>query len=65
MEEHIIDHLKKPQLVKLSKQIYVLRFEVMKFYSALAALEKLIETSKVKPGEPLAEIKNYFLFFKI
>ncbi|MCX4736822.1 hypothetical protein [Streptomyces sp. NBC_01363] len=38
MLDHIADAMKEPDVVRLDRNVYVLRFEMMKLYSALEAV---------------------------
>jgi cysteine synthase A len=45
--DHISDAIKTPALVKLGPNLYVARFETMKVYSTLAAVEALLRSGKI------------------
>ncbi|MBN3929668.1 cysteine synthase family protein [Streptomyces verrucosisporus] len=52
---HITDALKIPDLVRLTDETILLRFESMKVYSALAAVGHLLERGTVRPGQTLVD----------
>ncbi|WP_053914733.1 cysteine synthase family protein [Streptomyces sp. TP-A0875] len=52
---HIADALKVPDLVRLTDDLVLLRFESMKVYSALAAVRRLLERGTVRPGQTLID----------
>lgn len=43
--KHALDHIKKPDFIQLSENLYTLRFETMKLYSADYAVKKLLDES--------------------
>jgi cysteine synthase len=53
--EHITDAIKPPAIVRLGANLYVARFETMKVYSTLAAVERLLQTGVVKTGDTLVD----------
>jgi cysteine synthase len=53
--DHVADALKEPALIRLEDDIFVARFEAVKIYSALAAVERLLETGVVKKGDTLVD----------
>ncbi|HZD00092.1 MAG TPA: pyridoxal-phosphate dependent enzyme [Actinomycetes bacterium] len=55
MFDHVADALKEPALIRLEDNIFVARFEAVKIYSALAAVERLLETGVVKKGDTLVD----------
>jgi cysteine synthase len=55
LHEHIADALKAPALVRLRENVYLARFEVIKIYSALAAVRTLLERGTVRPGDTLID----------
>ncbi|MER7110100.1 pyridoxal-phosphate dependent enzyme [Streptomyces sp. NPDC000229] len=55
MYDHIADAVKLPDLVRLEGNLVVARFETMKVYSALAAVEHLLRTGRVRPGDTLMD----------
>ncbi len=55
MFDHIADAVKLPDLVRLGDNLVVARFETMKVYSALAAVEHLLDTGRVRPGDTLMD----------
>ncbi|CAL9619558.1 hypothetical protein SUDANB120_05833 [Streptomyces sp. enrichment culture] len=52
---HIADALKAPALVALTEGAVLIRFESMKVYSALAAVARLLEEGRVRPGQTLVD----------
>ncbi|MGD9482619.1 pyridoxal-phosphate dependent enzyme [Streptomyces sp. TRM70308] len=52
---HITDALKTPDLVRLTDQMVLLRFESMKIYSALAAVRTLLERGTIRRGQTLVD----------
>ncbi|MFJ6750700.1 MULTISPECIES: pyridoxal-phosphate dependent enzyme [unclassified Streptomyces] len=55
MFDHIADAMKQPDVVRLGRNTYVLRFEMMKLYSALEAVRHLLATGAVRPGDTLMD----------
>jgi cysteine synthase A len=55
MFQHIADAIKVPDIVRLGPNIYVARFEAMKVYSTLVAVEKLLRDGVVKRGDTLID----------
>ncbi|GAA2721314.1 MULTISPECIES: pyridoxal-phosphate dependent enzyme [Streptomyces] len=55
MFDHIADAMKQPDVVRLDRDTYVLRFEMMKLYSALEAVRHLLATGVVEPGDTLMD----------
>ncbi|MER5483731.1 pyridoxal-phosphate dependent enzyme [Streptomyces sp. NPDC002812] len=55
MFDHIADAVKLPDLVRIGDNLVVARFETMKVYSALAAVEHLLNTGAVQPGDTLMD----------
>lgn len=55
MFDHIADAMKQPDVVRLDRNMYVLRFEMMKIYSALEAVRHLLATGVVQPGDTLMD----------
>ncbi|MBB5017940.1 cysteine synthase A [Chitinivorax tropicus] len=55
MFDHIADAIKTPALIRLGDNLYVARFETMKVYSTLVAVERLMQTGVVKPGDTLLD----------
>jgi cysteine synthase len=53
--DHIADALKEPALIQLEDNIFVARFEAVKIYSALTAVERLLEIGVVKEGDVLVD----------
>ncbi|MTE21862.1 pyridoxal-phosphate dependent enzyme [Streptomyces sp. TRM43335] len=52
---HIADALKTPTLVRLSEGTVLARFESMKIYSALAAVRRLLQEGRIRPGQTLLD----------
>ena len=55
MYSHIADALKKPDIVKLTKNLYISRFESMKIYSTLYAVKTLLQKSKINQNTTLID----------
>ena len=53
MFDHIADAIKAPALIRLGVNLYVARFETMKVYSTLVAVERLLQAGVVKRGATL------------
>jgi len=47
MYSHIAEALKKPDIIKLTKNLYIARFESMKIYSTLYAVGTLLKKGKI------------------
>lgn len=52
---HIADAIKAPDLVRLGANLYVARFETMKVYSTLVAVERLLASGRIRPGATLID----------
>lgn len=52
---HIADAIKAPDLVRLGPNLYVARFETMKVYSTLVAVERLLASGRIQPGATLID----------
>lgn len=52
---HIADAIKAPDLVRLGHNLYVARFETMKVYSTLVAVERLLASGRIQPGATLID----------
>ncbi len=52
---HIADAIKVPDLVRLGPNLYVARFETMKVYSTLVAVERLLADGRIQPGATLMD----------
>ncbi|RUQ23321.1 pyridoxal-phosphate dependent enzyme [Kocuria sp. HSID16901] len=52
---HAGQALGAPDLISLEPNLYALRFEVMKAWSARAALEHLLEIGKISPGDTVID----------
>ncbi|MEB8340254.1 pyridoxal-phosphate dependent enzyme [Streptomyces endophyticus] len=55
MFDHIADAMKRPDVIHLDRNCHVLRFEMMKLYSALEAVRRLLDDGVVKPGDTLMD----------
>ena len=53
--EHIADAIKAPALVRLKANLYVARFETMKVYSTLIAVERLLQSGLVNKDSILID----------
>lgn len=52
---HLADAIKAPEFVRLADNLYIARFESMKIYSALAAVERLLRDGVVGPDAVLLD----------
>ncbi|MDQ1814872.1 pyridoxal-phosphate dependent enzyme [Massilia sp. CCM 9210] len=55
MFDHIADAIKAPDFVRLGPNLYVARFETMKVYSTLVAVERLLAAGVVRRGDTLLD----------
>jgi cysteine synthase len=55
MYDHIADSIKSPTLIKLRNNISFARFEVLKVYSTLTAIEQLLAAGTIKRGHTLLD----------
>ncbi|NHD15934.1 MULTISPECIES: pyridoxal-phosphate dependent enzyme [unclassified Actinopolyspora] len=55
MDEHIADALSRPDLVRLTDRVFCVRFETMKVVSALAAVRRLLDEGRVRPGDTVLD----------
>jgi cysteine synthase len=55
MFDHIADAIKAPAIVRLRPNLYVARFETMKVYSTLVAVERLLAAGTVARGDTLID----------
>jgi cysteine synthase A len=55
MDSHIANAISRPDLVRLDDGLVCLRFESMKVVSALAAVEHLLDSGVVRPGDTLLD----------
>lgn len=55
MFDHICDAIAPPQLVSVTENVSCLRCETMKLYSAIAAVEHLLNTGQVSKGDTLID----------
>jgi hypothetical protein len=49
MYDHIADSIKSPTLIKLRDNLSFARFEILKVYSTLTAIEQLLAAEAIKP----------------
>ncbi|MEV0116136.1 pyridoxal-phosphate dependent enzyme [Streptomyces sp. NPDC050844] len=52
---HITDAMKVPDLLRLTDNVVLARFETMKVYAALGAVRTLLERGTVRPGQTLVD----------
>ncbi|MEU9111282.1 pyridoxal-phosphate dependent enzyme [Streptomyces sp. NPDC048483] len=55
VHEHITDAIKAPDLLRLSDNVVLARFETLKVYAALGAVRTLLERGIVRPGQTLLD----------
>ncbi|WP_332112885.1 pyridoxal-phosphate dependent enzyme [Streptomyces sp. ActVer] len=55
VHEHITDAMKAPDLLRLSDNVVLARFETLKVYAALGAVRSLLERGTVQPGQTLVD----------
>jgi cysteine synthase len=55
MFDHIADAIKTPVVIKLTENLYVARFEMMKLYSTLVAVERLLANGTIRKGDTLVD----------
>ena len=55
MHEHFADAIADPDRIRLSDRLVCLRFEVMKVRSALGAVQHLVTTGRIHPGDTLVD----------
>ncbi|MFH8572580.1 pyridoxal-phosphate dependent enzyme [Streptomyces sp. NPDC017993] len=55
VHEHITDAIKAPDLLRLSDNVVLARFETLKVYAALGAVRTLLERGVVRPGQTLLD----------
>ncbi|WP_411757521.1 pyridoxal-phosphate dependent enzyme [Streptomyces venezuelae] len=55
VHDHITDAIKAPDLLRLSGNVVLARFETLKVYAALGAVRTLLERGTVKPGQTLVD----------
>lgn len=55
MHAHISDAIKAPQIVRLRRNLFVARFETMKIYSTVVAVERLLREGRVRRGDTLLD----------
>ncbi|RBQ19443.1 cysteine synthase family protein [Spongiactinospora rosea] len=52
---HVTDALRAPSLIRLSDNVVLLRFETLKIYAALGAVQALLADGTVRPGDTLVD----------
>ncbi|ALG11295.1 cysteine synthase family protein [Kibdelosporangium phytohabitans] len=55
VHEHITDAIKQPDLVRLTDNVILARFETMKVYAALGAVRTLLDRGVVRAGQTLVD----------
>ncbi|MEV1046325.1 pyridoxal-phosphate dependent enzyme [Streptomyces sp. NPDC049916] len=55
VHEHITDAVKTPDLIRLTPDVVLARFETMKVYAALGAVRSLLRRGRVVPGQTLVD----------
>ncbi len=55
MHDHYAEAVKEPDLIAIEPDLFCLRFELMKLYSALEAVKQLLEAGLVKEGDTLVD----------
>ena len=55
VHEHITDAIKAPDLLRLSDNVVLARFETLKVYAALGAVRTLLARGIVRPGQTLVD----------
>lgn len=55
VHDHITDALKTPDLIRLSSNVVLARFETMKVYAALGAVRTLLHRGRIVPGQTLVD----------
>ncbi|GAA1158627.1 cysteine synthase family protein [Streptomyces hebeiensis] len=55
VHEHVTDAMKAPDLLRLTDNIVLARFETMKVYAALGAVRTLLARGTVSPGQTLVD----------
>lgn len=55
MHEHYADAIKAPQLIHLAENLYLARFESMKVWSTVAAVEQLLTEDVIARGDTLLD----------
>ncbi|CAM3793899.1 pyridoxal-phosphate dependent enzyme [Kibdelosporangium persicum] len=55
VHEHVTDAIKQPDLIRLTGNIVLARFETMKVYAALGAVRALLDRGVVRPGQTLVD----------
>ncbi|WP_431930095.1 pyridoxal-phosphate dependent enzyme [Nonomuraea jabiensis] len=52
---HVTDAIRAPSLIRLSDNVVLLRFETLKIYAALGAVQALLADGTVRPGDTLVD----------
>ncbi|MDQ3403595.1 MAG: pyridoxal-phosphate dependent enzyme [Actinomycetota bacterium] len=55
VHQHITDAIKAPNLIRLSHNVVLARFETLKVYAALAAVRSLLDNNVVRKGQTLVD----------
>lgn len=55
VHDHYADAIKAPALIRLDDNLYVARFESMKVWSTLAAVERLLDEGRIHRGDTLLD----------
>lgn len=55
VHEHVTDAIKSPDLIRLSPNVVLARFETMKVYAALGAVRTLLRRGRIVPGQTLID----------
>ncbi|WP_374215378.1 pyridoxal-phosphate dependent enzyme [Streptomyces sp. NEAU-Y11] len=55
VHDHITDATKTPDLLRLTDNVVLARFETMKVYAALGAVRTLLERGTISPGQTLVD----------
>lgn len=55
MFDHIADAIKKPDLIKVGHNLYAVRFEILKLYSTLGAVNHLLESGRISYKHTLVD----------
>ncbi|MFI5771026.1 hypothetical protein ACIA74_21220 [Streptomyces sp. NPDC051658] len=58
MLDHIAEAMKEPDVLRLDRNVYVLRFEMMKLHSALETVRRLLADGVVEPSGTLMDNSN-------
>ncbi|MBB4702780.1 cysteine synthase A [Sphaerisporangium siamense] len=55
LHSHVTDAVKAPSLIRLSENMVLARFETLKIYAALGAVQALLKAGTVRPGDTLVD----------